>query len=284
MAPRVRRARPAQRRAAPRGAAALAPWAATVARATLPDPRSATLRSSSGGSAGSSSGGSAGSAMGGAGGSAGAPHVVGQCNALPPAGTWERISPPPWSSSSKNEALGVLLSPDVSGVVYAAAGDKTNGGNGWYRRLQVDRLRCHLDQSRHRRTQRRARDRRGLGHGDQSEQRTSPLRSERLWRSRIGCKSDNGGVDWTVLMPDGGALAEAIGGNFVQHFSLDPMDGRHVVAVFHFNCTGAYAPMCMAESNGQWHDLARCSKGQRSRWSRGRRSTADSRQNHLGFT
>jgi hypothetical protein len=219
-----------------------------------------------GGTGGASQGG--GSSQGGAGGGPGVPHVVGECNALPAPGTWERISPPPWASSPKNEALTVVLSPDTSGVVYAAAGDKTNGGTGGtglYKSKDCGATWIKVSTGAH------GAD---LETGEAWDMAIDRNNGQLLYMvNGYGSpaslfRSENGGVDWTVLMPDGGTLAKAIGGNFVQHFSLDPVDGNHVVAVFHFNCTGAYAPMCMAETldgGKTW----RAFKGPTSGWSEG---------------
>jgi hypothetical protein len=73
-------------------------------------------------SAGSSSGG------GGAAG-AGAGTVVEPCPNLPAPGSWENISPPAFSSPANMETLSVVVDPSDQSV-YAAAGNKTNGGNG----------------------------------------------------------------------------------------------------------------------------------------------------------
>jgi hypothetical protein len=213
-------------------------------------------------------GGNAGSSGGGTGGHDAGPHVVGQCNALPAAGTWELISPPAWASSAKNEALGILVSPDTSGVVYAAAGDKTNGGTGGtgiYKSTDCGSTWAKVSTG----TNGAA-----LESGEAWDMAIDQHDGEILYTvNGYGSpaslfRSGNGGVDWTVLMPDGGTLANAIGGNFVQHFGVDPNDSNHVLVVFHFNCTGTYAPMCLAETTdggANW----RAFKGPTTGWDEG---------------
>jgi hypothetical protein len=81
-------------------------------------------------------------------------------------------------------------------------------------------------------------------------------------------KSTDAGTDWDATFPDKGVVAEAIGGNFTQAVSMDPTDHDHLVVTFHFNCSGTYAPMCMAESKdagASW----RIFKGPGSGWSEG---------------
>jgi hypothetical protein len=50
------------------------------------------------------------------------------------------------------------------------------------------------------------------------------------------------------MFPPGSEVAEAVEGPFVQGVAIDPTDGDHVLVSFHINCSGPWAPTCMAES------------------------------------
>jgi hypothetical protein len=227
---------------------------------------------STGGNAGTGGGkvggGGAGTTVLGDGGQSDAPHTVGACNGLGNAGTWKLISPPAWSSSAKNEALSVMVNPQNPSMVFAAAGDKTNGGNGGtgiYRSTDCGATWMKISTGAH------GAD---LETGDTWQLKMDPGSPQTLYATNgYGSppsifKSVNGGVDWSVLIPDGSELAKSVGGNFVQGFSIDPTDSQHLVLTFHFNCTGTYAPMCMAETKDggtTW----RAFKGPTGGWSEG---------------
>lgn len=66
--------------------------------------------------------------------------------------------------------------------------------------------------------------------------------AEGLW------KSTNGGVDWTQLFTEATKIPATVGYNFTQDLSMDPADPNHLVVSFHADCSGEYAPMCMADS------------------------------------
>jgi len=197
-----------------------------------------------------------------------APHTVGSCSGLGTPGTWELISPPAWKSSAMNEALSVAVDPENPSIVFAAAGDKTNGGSGGtgiHKSTDCGATWMKISTGAH------GAD---LETGDTWELKMDPTDPQVMYATNgYGSppslfKSMNGGVDWEILVPDGGALAKAAGGNFVQGFSMDPTDSKHLVLTFHFNCTGTFAPMCMAETKDggtTW----RAFKGPTSGWSEG---------------
>jgi len=226
-----------------------------------------------GGGAGASDGAGAkggGSGMGGTSdaGQPDLPHTVGSCSGLGAPGTWELISPPAWKSSAKNEALSVAVNPQNPSIVFAAAGDKTNGGNGGtgiHKSTDCGATWTKISTGAH------GAD---LETGDTWQLKIDPTDPQVMYATNgYGnppslFKSVNGGVDWAVLVPDGGDLAKSAGGNFVQTFSMDPTDSKHLVLTFHFNCTGTFAPMCMGETKDggtTW----RAFKGPTNGWSEG---------------
>jgi hypothetical protein len=81
-------------------------------------------------------------------------------------------------------------------------------------------------------------------------------------------KSTNAGVDWDALFAPGSDVANAVQDVFTQNVSMDPNDSKHLVVTFHVDCTGAYAPMCMAEST-DGGDTWRLFKGPTSGWQEG---------------
>jgi hypothetical protein len=167
-----------------------------------------------------------------------------------------------------NEALQVALSPQNSAIVYAAAGDKTNGGDGGtgiFKSTDCGANWTKVSTGTHSAE---------LETGDTWGLAIDPENADVLYASNgYGSpptlfKSVNGGVDWDELIADGSDLATAVGGNFVQGFSLEPGNADHVVVTFHFNCAGDFAPMCLAETTdggSSW----RAFKGPTSGWSEG---------------
>jgi len=59
-------------------------------------------------------------------------------------------------------------------------------------------------------------------------------------------KSTNGGIDWDPAW--GTDVSQYLAENFAQGFDMDPTNPQHLVVSFHENCTGAYAPFCLAET------------------------------------
>jgi hypothetical protein len=81
-------------------------------------------------------------------------------------------------------------------------------------------------------------------------------------------KTTNGGTDWDPVFAPNSDVAMAVQDAFTQAASMDPTNPNHLVVTFHNNCTGAYAPMCMAETTdgaATW----RLFKGPTSGWEEG---------------
>jgi hypothetical protein len=182
----------------------------------------------------------------------GPPHVVGACDGLGSAGTWDDITP-----AAGMGVLHVLADPVNAGTVYLGTANKgvfksTNCGAAWTK-INTGRNAGVIDS------------------GGQWSMEIDPVEPNVLYAGSLyGSdpslqKSTNGGVDWDSVFPPGSEVAQTVENNFFQELSMDPTDHRHIVVSFHANCKGAYAPMCMAEtkdSGGTW----RLFKGPVSGW------------------
>jgi photosystem II stability/assembly factor-like uncharacterized protein len=194
----------------------------------------------------------------------GCQQTVLPCNALPAAGTWQDITPAPFRARPKLQTLSVVVDPNDPSIVYAVAGDKTNGGDGGtgvYRSLDCGANWAKVS------TGRNAAD---LETGDVWQLAIAANDSKTIYATNgygdppTLFKSSDGGVNWDPLTPDTVGATH----NFVQTFALDRNDASHIVLTFHEDCLGAYAPMCMAESKdagATW----RLFKGPASGWKEG---------------
>ena len=215
-----------------------------------------TNNGASGGSGKGGAGGSAGvggsvgvGGSGGAGGSAGGPPaVVGTCEKLGAAGTWELITPP---TAKNTQAL--VMDPFNIGTLWLGASPRGNAGSGQgglFRSTDCGATWTHVN----------------------SGTNGTKIDTASLWSIAVDpvtpgviyvigqygpqglWKSTNGGVDWTQLMPPGSAVANAAnaGGTpslaGIGSVSMDPKNHLHLVVGTHANCTGEYAPACGAET------------------------------------
>lgn len=198
----------------------------------------------SGGEGALASGGGSASEAGGAGASGGGtplpPIKPGNCGALKPAGTWEKIRSR-WSDALVVDPFDpaiVWLADDSRGLLKS-----TDCGSTW----------THVNTGQN---------------GDKVDQggivsmAVDPVERGVIYAAAIyGAgglwKSLNGGVDWQQLFPAGSEGANTIGANVhIDSVSMDPTDHRHLVINPHANCGGAYAPTCGAESKdggATWH-------------------------------
>jgi hypothetical protein len=187
--------------------------------------------------------------MGGCGGSPEAAppvHTVTACNALKPVGQWENITPSAVplggqpSATTGNGVVTVLTDPEHSGSVYIGTDQagiwKTNDcGATW----------SLVDTGMNSQT---------LQSGTQWSMGIDPTNSQTLYTANFYAsdssmfKSTNGGADWVSLFPAGGLIAQTVPYSFMQEMSLDPTNPQHILISFHSNCTGAYAPMCLGET------------------------------------
>jgi len=181
------------------------------------------------------------------------PPVIDGCPSpgSPPAnvGVWEDISPPEFRTPSTMETLTVAVDPVHPNVVYATAGNVTNGGHqgtGVMKSVDCGKSWTKISTGRN------------ASHFDGGD----------LWAIEIDWsdpnvmyvtngygtepsvyKSTNGGVDWDDVFAPDGAVVHTVGPPlFTQDVAMDPADSRHLVVSFHENCTGNYAPSCLAET------------------------------------
>lgn len=175
-------------------------------------------------------------------------HTVGSCSDLPASGAWQSIGP-----SGVNCTDAIALDPFEDGTIWVAADSQcgTPGGlGGIYKSTDCGSTWSHVD----------------VGNNG------AALDGSRIWSlamdyavpgvmysiaayGALGLwKSTNGGVDWQQLMPPGGEVATVIsnGGNpplaWIAAISMDPTNHLHLVAMAHANCTGQWAPTCLAET------------------------------------
>src|SRR5450432_334279 len=209
----------------------------------------------SSGTSGGAGSGAAGAAMGTGGGTGSdAGITVRTCNDLPAAGKWQNISPTEFRVPANMEAYSVAVSP-LDQTVYAAAGNKTDGGNGGTGVMKSTDCGATWTVA-------------STGtNGDK-------LKTGGLWAMIIDpvsprnlyvangygndptiYKSTNAGVDWTALNPDPErTLAATV--NFVQAIALEPGNPMHLAVTFHDNCKSPHNVLCFSQSTdggSTWH-------------------------------
>lgn len=182
---------------------------------------------------------------------AGAPTVAvvvvkTNCSALPQPGTWENISPPQFLDPSNMETLAVAVNP-VDHTVFAAAGNKTNGGNsgtGVYRSADCGATWVHVSTG-------AGSDQ--LNTGDPWAMRIDSSAPQTIYIDNgYGSpptlfKTTDGGVSWAELSPD---TDNVVGQhNFVQAIAIDPANSQHLAVTFHDDCNAPYAKMCLSRTN-----------------------------------
>jgi hypothetical protein len=173
---------------------------------------------------------------------------IGSCSNLPASGTWQSIGP-----SGVNCTDAIALDPFEDGTIWVAADSQCGspgGVGGIYKSTDCGSTWSHVD----------------VGNNGPA------LDSSRIWSVALDYavpgvmysiaaygalglwKSTDGGVDWQQLMPPGGDVASVIsdGGDppraWIAAISMDPTNHLHLVAMAHANCTGQWAPTCMAET------------------------------------
>jgi hypothetical protein len=195
-------------------------------------------------------------------------QVVGACNALPKAGTWEDITPaqlnannwctPAWNATcpapgaTSSAGLlatygtdGFVVDPNNAGTIYLGTSSlgiwkSTDCGSSW----------THVNTGQNGAT---------LDSGRNWSMVIDPTDSNVLYTvagyvSQAGVfKSTNGGVDWTQVLPK--TIVDLTNGGFVETITMDPTDNRHLVVSFHTDCTGTPLPGAATDSGG-WGCLA----------------------------
>jgi hypothetical protein len=173
---------------------------------------------------------------------AGAPHTVGACTSLPPAGTWEYISPLKAAlgdPTGKNFAGAVVVDPfDPAtvwhGIGYAGIFKSTDCGATWTH-VSTGANGSQLDS------------------GSPVSIVVDPVNQGTMYVAEIYgppgvWKSTNGGVDWEQLFPPTSAYAQAVQYSIITSISMDPTNPLHLVVSPHAGCAAPYAPLCEAET------------------------------------
>jgi hypothetical protein len=180
-----------------------------------------------------------------------APIVARPCNDLPAVGLWHEISPPVFKNPSNMETLAVVVSQQDQSV-YAAAGNKTSGGNsgtGVYKSMDCGATWKLVSTGKNS-------DK--LKSGDPWAMMIHPDNPQILYTNNgygndpTIYKSTNGGVDWTALIPDPARGVQS----FVQAIAMNPDDPEHIAITFHDNCKAPLNGLCLSYSTdggASWH-------------------------------
>jgi hypothetical protein len=194
--------------------------------------------------------------------------VVGTCNDLPAAGTWQNITPPQlkvatwctpqWNAvcpgpEETNDAgrLGTygtnafVLDPSHPGTVYLGTSSlgiwkSTDCGSTWVH-VNTGQNGTMLDKGRN------------------WTMLIDPGNSDVLYTvagyGQGGIyQSTNGGVDWTQVLPKN--ILDMTSGGFMEKITMDPTNSSHLLAGFHADCTGTPLPGATPDSSGGWGCLA----------------------------
>jgi hypothetical protein len=186
------------------------------------------------------------SGAGGSGGSGGTsgPVVVTPCSDLPAVDQWQNISPTEFRVPSTMEVYSVVVSPQDQ-TVYAAAGNKTNGGNGGTGVMKSTDCGATWTSA----TTGKNADR--LKTGALWAMLVDPVNPKTLYVANgYGndpsiYKSTNGGVDFEGLAPWPGRGTNV----FVQDIALEKTNPQHLAVNFHANCESPYTPLCFSQSS-----------------------------------
>jgi hypothetical protein len=201
-----------------------------------------------------------GGSVGGGGADAGPPHVAGACSGLGAVGAWEQITPPGGAADALT--VGVALSAQNPSIVYASVGS-WGGTRGIFRSTD-----CGATWAR----PNTGRNAAQITSGFQCIIVADPTNADVVYVDNLYgspptlYKTTNSGVDWDEVW--GKEVTQYLTYNFVQDVSLEPGNPRHILANFHEDCVGQYAPSCMAESldaGATW----RVFKGPTSGWEEG---------------
>jgi photosystem II stability/assembly factor-like uncharacterized protein len=144
---------------------------------------------------------------------------------------------------SNEETLAVVVSQQDQ-TVYAAAGNKTNGGNGGTGVLKSTDCGATFTAV----TTGMNSDK--ILSGDPWAMMIDPLSPQTLYiNNGYGndptiYKSTNGGVDFAALSPHPTRGTNS----FVQDLAMDPANPQHIAVSFHENCTAPYNPLCLSSS------------------------------------
>src|SRR5579859_427254 len=186
------------------------------------------------------------------------PHVVRWCSgAGAPVGVWDDVTPPQIpikknSSSGTFDGSGgiiaVAVDPQDPATVYAAGGSAvccTSGSSGIFKSTDCGATWAKVSTGANSDLLEKGWQ---WGTGIVIDSVTpTTMYAQSGYGSEGLFKSVNGGVDWTQLFLPDSQIAMTVSSTFTQNAAMDPSDHTHLVVTFHSNCSGAYAPMCLAD-------------------------------------
>jgi hypothetical protein len=196
------------------------------------------------GMAGSDSTGAGGSTGSGGSNGTGGAVIIRNCDSLPAAGQWQNITPPPFKDPSNMETLAVIVSPQDQ-TVYAAAGNKTNMGNGStgvYKSIDCGATFTFVSTG-------AGKDK--IMSGDPWAMMIDPSNTNVLYiNNGYGTdptiyKSTDAGVDWTALSPHPVWKTAS----HVQAIAMERGNPQHLAVTFHATCDAPYNGLCLSRSN-----------------------------------
>jgi hypothetical protein len=159
---------------------------------------------------------------------------------LPAVGTWQKITPPAFTAQSNLEVTTVAVDPQNPGIVYASAGNKTNGGDGSlgiYKSSDCGGSWSKISTPGS-----------PLETGDVWQLFVDPVTSQTLYATNgygdnpVVYRSTDGAVTWKATPTNLG------GGLQVRAISMDPSNPQHLVACMHNPCTVSGNPLCLSET------------------------------------
>ena len=193
------------------------------------------------GGAGNIGTGGHGGATTGSGGQAGAggsavniPHTTGKCDGLAGGAVGE-------NHAAQHQSGSAVHRPDHRARRSADLGNDLHDDRPKWR-VQIHRLRRHLDQDQHGSKRSPARHGKCLERGHRSGRVEDALRAHRLWH--VGTlEIDERWCRLGSILPSGTGMP-----GFVARVTLDPTNHLHVFVNFHDNCTGGHTALCFGES------------------------------------
>jgi photosystem II stability/assembly factor-like uncharacterized protein len=189
------------------------------------------------------------------------PRAVMPCPSATGVGVWEDVSPESFASPPNNQTLAVAVDP-LSGIVYAAAGNVTNGGacpagqqcpsasTGLYKSAD-----CGATWTP---TGTRNAD---LLTGNPWAFLIDPVKPETMYlcngygNGPTLYKSTNAGVDFMPLQPD---ASHVLALTFVQAIAMDSSNTSHLAVTFHVDCGAPFTPVCFSQTPDggvTWHEF-----------------------------
>jgi photosystem II stability/assembly factor-like uncharacterized protein len=176
-----------------------------------------------------------------------APVASGACRDLPAVGTWQNVSPPQLRENNGVPTIPtVLVHPDDPATLYIGGSTVAccgNGSAGIWKSSDCGATWTKLNSGR---------NSSALDTGWAWGMAINPDNPQVMYAANgygdppTLFKSTNGGRDWDQVWDD--TVSQYLEYNFAQVPALDITNPDHIVVTMHENCSGDYAPSCLAES------------------------------------